>query len=174
MVDFSDFELSRLARVMTSLRGKIDRTDYFEKGTVLEKAVATYSDGQLARINEEGRDFEDIDGNTYEQKIVTIQKKPRGGPQISSFIIKNWHGETKDYSETMLADYYIFLDVSNLKMCVVPRDFIKIKDSKAANVTASCDPLPEHFIELPQVDEAQSFFRLKDKWVKDLLESVPA
>jgi hypothetical protein len=174
MVNFSEFELSRLARVMTSLRGKIDRTDYFEKGTVLEKAVATYSDGQLARINGDGRDFEDIDGNTYEQKIVTIQKKPRGGPQINGFIIKNWQGETKDYSEEMLADYYIFLDVNNLKMCVVPRDFIKIKQTQAANVTASCDPLPEHFIDLPEVKEEKSFFNKKDQWVKSFLESVPA
>jgi hypothetical protein len=80
MVNFFDFELDRLAKVMTSLRGKIDRTDYFEKGTLLEKAVSFYSNGQLARINQEGKDFLDIDNNTYEQKIVNICKKPRGVP----------------------------------------------------------------------------------------------
>lgn len=172
MVSFSEFELDRLAKVMTALRGKIDRTDYFEKGTVLEKAVAAYSNQQLARINEEGKDFLDIDDNTYEQKIVTIKKKPRGGPQISSFIIKNWQGETKDFSESMMADYYIFMDVDNLKMCVVPRDFVQIKQTKAANVTACCDPLPEHFIELPEVEVEKSFFKLKEDWIKSYLESI--
>lgn len=172
MVDFTDFELEKLSKVMVSLRGKLDRTDYFEKGTILEKAVATYSDGQLARINEEGKDFLDIDDNTYEQKIVTIKKKPRGGPQISNFIIKNWHGETKDFSESMLADFYIFMDVDNLKMCVTPKSFIQIKQTKAANVTASCDPLPEHFVELPEVGEVESFFRAKDAWVSSFLQSV--
>jgi hypothetical protein len=172
MIDCTEFELDRIAKVMTALRGKIDRTDYFEKGTLLEKAVATYSGGQLARINEEGRDFLDVDDNTYEQKIVIIKKKPRGGPQISSFIIKNWQGETKDFSEGMLADYYIFMDVENLKMCVVPREFIQIKQTKAANVTACCDPLPEHFVELPKVKVEKSFFDLKNDWVKSYLSSI--
>jgi len=172
MVNFSEFQLDRLAKVMTALRGKIDRTDYFEKGTILEKAVVEYSDGQLARINQEGRDFLDIDDNTYEQKIVTIQKKPRGGSQINRFIIKNWYGETRDFSEEMLADYYVFMDVNNLKMCVVPKNFIKIKQSKAANVTAFCDPLPEHFIELPKVEPETSFFNAKDAWVKSYLQGI--
>lgn len=172
MINCSEFELDRIAKVMTALRGKINRTDYFEKGTLLEKAVATYSGDQLTRINEDGRDFLDKDDNTYEQKIVTIKKKPRGGPQISSFVIKNWHGETKDFSEGMLADYYIFMDVDNLKMCVVPREFIHIKQVKAANVTAFCDPLPEHFVELPDVKVERSFFDLKDQWVKSYLSSL--
>lgn len=172
MVNFSEFQLDRLAKVMTALRGKIDRTDYFEKGTILEKAVVEYSDGQLARINQEGRDFLDIEDNTYEQKIVSIKKKPRGGPQINGFIIKNWHGETKNFNEGMLADYYVFMDVNNLKMCVVPKNFIKIKESKAANVTASCDPLPEHFVELPEVEPETSFFDAKDAWVKSYLQSI--
>lgn len=172
MIDCTEFELDRLAKVMTALRGKIDRTDYFEKGTILEKAVSTYSGQQLARINEEGKDFIDIEDNTYEQKIVTIREKPRGGPMISSFVIKNWHGETKDFSEEMLADYYIFMDVNNLKMCVVPRSFVKIKQAKAANVTACCDPLPEHFVTLPDVPVEKSFFELKNEWVKGYLDSL--
>ena len=172
MVNFNEFELKRLAKVMTALRGKIDRTDYFEKGTMLEKAVVAYSDGQLARINTEGKDFLDIDDNTYEQKIVTIKKKPRGGPQISSFIIKNWHGETKNFNEQMLADFYVFMDIDNMRMCVVPKKYVKIKDSKAANVTASCDPLPEHFVELPEVKVESSFFEAKNTWVNSYLASI--
>ena len=174
MVNFQEFELSRLAKVMTSVRGKLDRTDYFEKGTILEKAVATYSDGQLARVNKDGHDFEDIDGITYEQKIVTIASKPRGGPMIRGFILKNWHGATKDFSESMLADYYIFLDPVNMKMCVVPNNFVSVRETKAANVTADCDPLPEHFVNLPEVEEITSFFKQKDEWVNNLLKSVPA
>jgi len=172
LVDFNEFELERLAKVMTALRGKIDRTDYFEKGTMLEKALATYSNGQLARINQEGKDFLDICDKTYEGKGVVISKKPRGGPQISSFIIKNWHGKTKDFNEQMLADFYIFLDVNNMKMCVVPKKYIKIKETNASNVTASCDPLPEHFIDLPKVKVETSYFEAKDAWVKSYLASV--
>jgi hypothetical protein len=173
MVNFSEFELARLAKVMVSLRGKIERTEYFEKGTVLERAVAKYSDGQLARVNGEGLDFEDIEGVTYEQKIVNISEKPRGGPLINGFIIKNWRGKERDFSESMLADYYIFLDIYNLKMCVVPKSFIKIKSTNSANVTASCDPLPSHFVELPEVSYDGSFFAQKEDWVRSFLESVP-
>jgi hypothetical protein len=72
----------------------------------------------------------------------------------------------------MLADYYIFLDVNDLKMCVVPREFIKIKKAEAASVTASCDPSPEHFVSLPSVKIQTSFFELKNQWVSSFLESV--
>jgi hypothetical protein len=173
MVNFSEFELSRLANVMFSLRGKIERTEYFEKGTVLERAVAKYSNGQLARVNGDGVDFEDIEGDTYEQKIVEISKKPKGGPLINRFIIKNWRGKERDYSESMLADYYIFLDIYNLKMCVVPKSLVRIKDTNSANVTASCDPAPSHFVKLPEVSYEDSFFTKKEEWVRSFLESVP-
>lgn len=172
MVDFEKFDLPRLAKVMTSLRGKIERTELFDRGTVLEKAVAAYSRGQLYRINGEGVDFKGADENTYEQKIVKISKKPRGGPQIGRFVIKNWQGKARVFSESMLADYYIFLDINQLKMCVVPKSFIEVRDSSSASVTAVCDPLPEHFINLPQVDPEESFFQRKDDWVRSFLESV--
>jgi hypothetical protein len=72
----------------------------------------------------------------------------------------------------MLADFYVFLDVNNMKMCVVPKGYVKIKNSKAATVTATCDPLPEHFIELPKVKVEASFFEAKDAWVNSYLASV--
>ena len=172
MIDFTKFDLEKLAKVMKSLRGKIDRTDYFERGTILEKAVETYSRGQLTRINEDGKDFKGFGDKTYEQKGVEIKKKVRGGPQISNFVLKNWRNSTRKYDKTMMADFYVFLDINDMKMCVVPQSFIKIKNTAASNVTACCDPLPEHFVDLPKVEDVPSFFEMKKKWVDDLLDSI--
>lgn len=167
-VDFSRFDLKRLAKVMTALRGKIDRTEYMEKGTILEKAVVAYSDQQLIRINEVGRDFRDEGGATYEQKIVQFK-----GDTVPNFVIKNWRGKSKWFTDDMLADFYIFFDVVQLQMCVVPNKFIEVKEGSDANVNASCTPLRKHFIKLPEVEQERSFFKQKEEWVESYLQSIP-
>ena len=87
-------------------------------------------------------------------------------------MLKNWQGDAKEFTKDMLADYYLFLDVDNLRMCVVPNSFIQVKQAKTANVMASCDPLPKHFVKLPKVEGVGSFFQAKEQWVESFLQSV--
>jgi hypothetical protein len=172
MIDFSKkVDLNKLSKLLSSLTGNTDPTQYFDVGRMIELAYEYYSNGNLKRINLTGRDLIDLNQNTYESKKVTFQNKSERA--VRGFVIKNGRGADKDVGDFVPADYYIFSDPGKLKACCVPGSMIyNIKKSGSNDLTASCDPEPEHFFLNGGPRSDKNYFEEKDNLIASFIGSM--
>jgi len=141
---FKKFQSDRMLRLLTTLQGyRTDNLRYPKAGELVEMAIAEFSNGTLRRVNQVGVDLVSVKGfKTVESKVT--QFKNKSGRDVRQVILKNRRaaGEYED----KLADIFVFTDVVNGKMAVVPSDRLyNIKDN-GATVTASVDCDPEDFV----------------------------
>jgi len=155
MIDFSRCQLHRFARLMSTLSGNNDPTEYFDLGRMIEFAWQEYSDNQLTRINEQGKDLIDADGLTYESKCITFRNK--GQNAARGVIVANGYG-TPSLDRFTPADYYLFTDYRKKKIAWVSSDQLYRIKVVGTTITASADPHPDQFLNLPVVTPLQRNF----------------
>jgi len=173
MIDFIEtIDLMRLSFFFSSLSGNTDPTQYFDVGRMIEFAYEEYSNGNLKRINETGKDLIDLNGKTYESKKVTFKNKNQRA--VRDFVIKNGRGSSKDISDFIPADYYIFSDPQKLKACCVPGSMLyNFKKSGSNDITASCNPEHEHFFLYSGPSWNRNYFQEKHDFIMNFIQSVP-
>ena len=172
MIDFSKvIELDKLSKLLSTLTGNTDPTQYFDVGRMIELAYEAYSNGNLRRVNLTGRDLVDKNNTTYESKKVTFGNKSERA--VRGVVVKNGRGKDKDVSNFIPADYYIFSDPDKLKACCVPGSMLyNIRKSGSNDLTASCDPEPEHFFLNGGTFSDRNYFKEKDKLIMNFIESI--
>ena len=142
MVNFTNFELHRLSKLLWSLRDYTTNNLRFPKaGELVEIAYDVYSKGQLKRVNLPGIDLIGEDGHTYESKVTQFRNLSQR--DVRSVILKN--SRSKDSVNEKLADYFIFTDIKLGKACCVPSSMIYNIKFNGATLIGSCDPHPEYF-----------------------------
>jgi hypothetical protein len=173
MINFIEtIDLMRLSFFFSSLSGNTDPTQYFDVGRMIELAYEEYSDGQLKRINQTGRDLIDLNGKTYESKKVTFTNKNQRA--VRGVVVKNGRGSAKDISDFVAADYYIFSDPEKIKACCVPGSMLyNLKKSGSNDITASCDPKHEHFFLYSGPTWNRNYFAEKNDFIMNFIRSVP-
>ena len=172
MIDFSKvIELDKLSKLLSTLTGNTDPTQYFDVGRMIELAYEAYSNGNLRRVNLTGRDLVDKNNTTYESKKVTFENKNQRA--VRKVVVKNGRGKSKDISDFTPADYYIFSDPDKLKACCVPGSMLyNIKKSGSNDLTASCDPQPEHFFLDGGPSSDKNYFDEKNKLIMNFIRSI--
>ena len=172
MIDFSKaIDLDKLCKLLSALTGNKDNTQYFDLGRMIELAYAFYSNGNLKRVNLTGIDLVDLSGGTYESKKVTFENKSQRA--VRGVTVKNGRGSSKDISDFVPADYYIFSDPAKLKACCVPGSMLyNFKKSGSNDITCSCDPEPEHFFLDGGPSSKQNFFIEKDKFIYNFIKNI--
>lgn len=172
MINFSKcIELDRFSKLLSSLTGNKDNTQYFDVGRMIELGYEAYSNGNLKRVNLTGRDLVDLNKNTYESKKVTFTNKNKRA--VRGIVLKNGRGNDKDISNFVPADYYIFSDPDKLKACCVPGSMLyNLKKSGSNDITASCDPEPEHFFLDGGPISDKNYFEEKDKFIMNFIRSM--
>jgi hypothetical protein len=171
-IDFVNvIDLEKLSRLLSTLTGNTDPTQYFDVGRMIELAYEAYSYGTLKRINLTGRDLIDLLKNTYESKKVTFANKSQRA--VRGVVVKNGRGADKDVSSFIPADFYIFSDPEKLKACCVPGSMLyNIKKSGSNDITASCDPEPEHFFLDGGPRSNRNYFEEKDNLIMEFIRSI--
>jgi hypothetical protein len=172
MIDFSKcIELDKISKLLSSLTGNTDNTQYFDVGRMIELGYEAYSNGNLKRVNLTGRDLIDLNQNTYESKRVTFVNNSER--DVRNIVVKNGRGKSKDISDFTPADYYIFSDPKKLKACCVPGSMLyNIKKSGSNDLTAFCDPEPEHFFLDGGPTSDKNYFDEKDKLIMNFIRSM--
>ena len=172
MIDFAKtINLDKLSKLLSTLTGNTDPTQYFDVGRMIELAYEHYSNGNLKRVNLTGRDLVDLNQNTYESKKVTFSNKSERA--VRGVVVKNGRGADKDISNFVPADYYIFSDPGKLKACCVPGSMLyNIKKSGSNDLTASCDPEPEHFFLDGGPSSNRNYFEEKDELIMNFIGSI--
>jgi hypothetical protein len=172
MIDFSSImELDKLSKLLSTLTGNTDPTQYFDVGRMIELAYEAYSNGNLKRVNLTGRDLVDLNNQSYESKKVTFTNKSERA--VRGVVVKNGRGKDKDVTNFVPADYYIFSDPNKLKACCVPGSMLyNIRKSGSNDLTASCDPEPEHFFMNGGPSSSRNYFLEKDKLIMHFIGSI--
>ena len=172
MIDFSSImELNKLSKLLSTLTGNTDPTQYFDVGRMIELAYEAYSNGNLKRVNLTGRDLVDLNKKFYESKKVTFANKSERA--VRKVVVKNGRGNDTDVANFVLADYYIFSDPDKLKACCVPGSMLyNIRKSGSNDFTASCDPEPEHFFLNGGPSSSRNYFLEKDQFVMNFIGSI--
>lgn len=155
MIDFSRCQLDRFARLMSTLGGNNDPTEYFDLGRIIEFAWQEYSDNQLTRINEQGKDLIDASGFTYESKAVKFKNK--GQNAVRSVIVANGYG-TPDLSRFHPADYYLFTDYKQMKIAWVFGHQLYGLKIQGSTIVAHANPHADQFLQLPSITPTQRNF----------------
>jgi len=142
MINFDTFELSRLSKLMYSLRDYTKNNLRYPKvGELVEIAYDVYSKGQLKRVNLPGIDLIGSDGHTYESKVT--QFKNISEMAVRNVILKN--SRSKENVNQELADFFIFTDIKLGKSCCVPSSMIDNIRFNGACLMGNCDPGYSHF-----------------------------
>jgi len=172
MIDFSKaIDLHKLCKLLSALTGNKDNTQYFDVGRMIELAYASYSNGNLKRVNLTGIDLLDSTDKSYQSKKVTFGNKSQRA--VRGVVVKNGRGDSKDISDFIPADYYIFSDPEKLKACCVPGSMLyNFKKSGSNDITCSCDPEPEHFFLNGGPSAKKNFFIEKDEFVHNFIENI--
>ena len=155
MIDFSRCELHRFARLLSTLTGNTDPTEYFDLGRIIEFAWQEYSDNQLTRINEQGKDLIDANGFSYESKVITFKNKAQNA--VRNVIVANGYG-TPSLDRFTPADYYLFTDYKRGKIAWINGDQLYSIRIYGSNITASANPRPDQFLDLPLITSTQRNF----------------
>ena len=164
-------DLEKLSRLLSTLTGNTDPTQYFDVGRMIELAYEAYSYGTLKRINLTGRDLVDENNVTYESKKVTFTNKSERA--VRGVVVKNGRGKDKDVTNFVPADYYIFSDPDKLKACCVPGSMLyNIRKSGSNDLTASCNPEPEHFFLDGGPRSNRNYFEEKDNLIMEFIRSI--
>jgi hypothetical protein len=171
-IDFVNvIDLEKLSRLLSTLTGNTDPTQYFDVGRMIELAYEAYSYGTLKRINLTGRDLVDENNVTYESKKVTFTNKSERA--VRGVVVKNGRGKDKDVTNFVPADYYIFSDPDKLKACCVPGSMLyNIRKSGSNDLTASCNPEPEHFFLDGGPRSNRNYFEKKDNLIMEFIRSI--
>jgi hypothetical protein len=172
MIDFVNvIDLEKLSRLLSTLTGNTDPTQYFDVGRMIELAYEDYSYGTLKRINLTGRDLVDENNVTYESKKVTFTNKSERA--VRGVVVKNGRGKDKDVTNFVPADYYIFSDPDKLKACCVPGSMLyNIRKSGSNDLTASCNPEPEHFFLDGGPRSNRNYFEEKHNLIMEFIRSI--
>jgi len=155
MIDFSRCQLHRFARLMSTLGGNNDPTEYFDLGRMIEFAWQEYSDNQLTRINEQGKDLIDADGFTYESKCIKFKNKRQNA--VRGAIVANGYG-TPSLDRFTPADYYLFTDYKQMKIAWVSSCQLYGIRIYGSTIMANANPHPDQFLELPSIPSTQRNF----------------
>lgn len=169
MIDFTSIQLDRLTKFLSTLSGNTDPTQYFDVGRMIEIAYQEYSNGQLKRINEKGKDLQDNFKKTYESKKVTFTNKSLMA--VRNVIVMNAYGNP-DINRFIPADYYIFTDPDKLKACCVPGSMLYNIRINGSNINASCDPKQEHFFMNGGEPLEKSYFTEKETFIMNFIRSI--
>jgi hypothetical protein len=171
-IDFVNVvDLEKLSRLLSTLTGNKDSTQYFDVGRMIELAYVHYSNGHLTRVNLTGRDLIDILNYTYECKKVTFKNNSKRA--VRNVVVKNGRGKDKDISSFVPADFYIFSDPDLLKACCVSGSMLyNIRKSGSNDITASCNPEPEHFFLDGGPSSERNYFKEKDDLIMKFIRSI--
>ena len=171
-IDFVNvIDLEKLSRLLSTLTGNTDPTQYFEVGRMIELAYEAYSNENLKRVNLTGRDLVDKNNVTYESKKVTFANKSEMA--VRGVVVKNGRGNDKDVTNFVPADYYIFSDPDKLKACCVPGSMLyNIRKSGSNDLTASCNPEPKHFFLDGGSHSNRNYFKEKDNLIMEFIRSI--
>jgi hypothetical protein len=171
MIDFSQIDLPRIAKILSTVSTPTENIQYFDVGRMVEKIYEKCSNGLLIRQNSTGVDLVDLHGVTYESKKITFDNKAKRS--VRNAIVMNGWGNA-DVSNFIPADYYIFTDPKLLRACCVPGSMLyNIKRaSKGSNITASCNPQPEHFFLDGGERINRDYFEEKEIFVNNFIDSI--
>lgn len=169
MIDFKTIQLNRLCKFLSTLSGNTDPTQYFDVGRMIEIVYEEYSNGQLKRINQQGKDLIDLTGKTYESKKVTFRNKNQSA--VRAVIVMNSFGNI-DINRFIPADYYIFTDPDKLKACCVPGSMLYNIKVAGSNIIASCDPKHNHFFLNGGLTEDKNYFIEKENFIMNFIGSI--
>jgi hypothetical protein len=142
MIDFSKFDIEGYYKFLSTVPTSVDNGERFEIGMIIEFALETFSNGQLRRINEDGRDLIDNDGFTYESKKISFANK--SGMAVRGVILRNGMSSSFNLNYNP-ADFYLFTDTRKLRCACVTGDMIYDLKSTPSWMTGKCDPQREHF-----------------------------
>jgi len=170
MIDLTRFQTDRMTRLMHTLDGNTDPTEYFDLGRMIEFAWQEYSDNQLTRINEQGKDLIDADGLTYESKCITFKNKLKNA--VRQCIVANGYS-APSLDRFTPADYYLFTDYRKMKIAWCHGDQLYRIKIVGTTITASADPHPDQFLNLPAVTPLQrNFFEDKHHFTMNYINSM--
>ena len=171
MIDFAKINLSRIAKILSTISTPTENIQYFDVGRMVELAYEECSNGLLVRQNRTGYDLVDKNNSTYESKKTTFENKAKRS--VRDVTVMNGWSDT-DVSKFIPADYYIFTDPKLLRACCVPGSMLyNIKKSKkGSTITASCNPELEHFFLDGGESVDRDYFEEKDVFVKEFIRSI--
>ena len=169
MIDFKTIQLNRLCKFLSTLSGNTDPTQYFDIGRMIEIVYDEYSNGQLKRINRQGKDLIDLSGKTYESKKVTFKNKNQSA--VRQVIVMNSFGKV-DINKFIPADYYIFTDPDKLKACCVPGSMLYNIKIAGSTITACCNPNHNHFFLNGGLSENKNYFTEKETFIMNFIRSI--
>lgn len=170
MIDLTRFQIDRMTRLMHTLSGNTDPTEYFDLGRMIEFAWQEYSDNQLTRVNKKGKDLEDIIQSTYESKCITFKNKLKNA--VRQCIVAN------GYSAPSLdrfdpADYYLFTDYRNMRIAWCHGHQLYNLKVSGSVITASANPDPDQFLHLPLIATPnRNFFEDKHHFTMNYINSM--
>jgi hypothetical protein len=171
MIDFSRFESDRMTRLMHTLSGNTDPTEYFDLGRMIEFAWQQYSDDQLIRVNKKGVDLIGAeDSMTYESKCITFKNKAKNA--VRGVIVANGYG-APSLDRFHAADYYLFTDYRNMKIAWCHGHQLYNVKINGSTITASANPLPDQFIHLPLIaTPSTNFFEDKHHFIMQYINTI--
>ena len=171
MIDFTQIDLPRVAKILSTLSTPTENIQYFDLGYVVEIIYEKCSNDLLTRKNMTGYDMVDKNHITYESKKVTFKNKSERA--VRQVTVMNGWSDT-DVSKFVPADYYIFTDPKLLRACCVPGSMLYNirRTAKASNITASCNPQPEHFFMDGGERINRDYFEEKKIFIDNFIESI--
>ena len=175
MIDFSQFDTNRFSKLLLSLKNYTDNNLRYPKvGELVEKALESYSNGFLKRVNLPGVDLVGIDGKTYESKVTQFKNKSQ--MSVRGLIIKN-RRQAGVNPEDKLADYFIITDVKKGKACCIKSSNLYNLVCNGATLTGSADPnLTNFFLTgfnfLEGNKKVKDYFNESDTFDKLFIQSI--
>ena len=169
MIDFTKTDLSRVSKILSTISTPTENIQYFDVGRMVELIYEECSNGLLTRKNSTGVDLVDKNNATYESKKITFANASK--KVVRNVIVMNGWGE-KDVSDFVSADYYIFTDPKLLRACCVPSNMLYNIKKNGTNITASCNPQPEHFFLDGGESIDRNYFEEKEVFVTNFLRSI--
>jgi hypothetical protein len=171
MIDFAKIDLSRVSKILSTISTPTENIQYFDVGRMVELIYEECSNGLLTRKNSTGVDLVDKNNVTYESKKITFANASK--KVVRNVIVMNGWSDT-DVSKFSPADYYIFTDPKLLRACCVPGSMLYNirKPSGGSNITASCNPQPEHFFLDGGESIDRNYFEEKKVFVTNFLRSI--
>jgi len=163
-------QTDRITRLMHTLDGNNDPTEYFDLGRMIEFAWQEYSDNQLTRINEQGKDLIDADGLTYESKCITFKNKLKNA--VRQCIVANGYS-APSLDRFTPADYYLFTDYRNMRIAWCHGHQLYNLKVSGSVITASANPDPDQFLNLPLITTPKrNFFEDKHHFTMNYINSM--
>jgi len=169
MIDFSKLDLPWIAKTLSTISTPTENIQYFDVGRMVELIYEECSNGLLVRKNSTGVDLVDGSNFTYESKKVTFKNVKKRA--VRGAIVMNGWGD-KDVSDFVKADYYIFTDPKILRACCVPSSMLYNIRKNGTNITASCNPLPEHFFMDGGERVNRDYFKEKEIFARNFIRSM--